>query len=383
MQPFPAVVVGGPPNSGKSVLTYHLSQWLRQQGIDHYVLRACPDGEGDWYQEAPAEQVRVLRNKGDFSPAFVAAVCRDLARRHLPLLVDAGGRPRPEQEIIFDQCTHALLIAASDEGLAEWRQLAERHGLTILAEVRSTLVEPDLVDASAPILRGQIHGLVRQQMVAGPMLQALVEQLARLFAYTPDELREAHLEGAPVELVIEIDRLGRTLGLVHAQEVKWEPADLPPLLDYLPSGEALAIYGRGPNWLYLALALHAAPQPFYQFDARLGWVQPARVQIAAVASSGPLHYEQTMLPDGYLLTIRTVQQNKYLDYNEVASIAVPPVARDLGLVLSGPLPHWLMAGIALVYQQRPWLAIFQPPLGAAVVVCSHDAAHPVGSLISL
>jgi CRISPR-associated protein Csx3 len=272
------------------------------------------------------------------------------------------------------------VASASEEVLLFFSSSSD---LTILAEVRSTLSEPDLVDASAPILRGQIHGLVRQQRVAGPMLQALATRLARLFAYTPAELREAHLEAAPAELVVEIDRLGRTLGLVRAAEVRWEPADLPPLLAYLPPGEALASYGRGPNWLYLALALHAAPQPFYQFDARLGWVQPPQVQIGAVAASGPLHYEQTRLPDGHLLTIRTAQQSKYLDYHEVAGIAAPPIAQELGLVLSGPLPHWLMTGMALAYQQRPWLAIFQPPLGAAVVVGSHDAAHPVGSLIAL
>jgi CRISPR-associated Csx3 family protein len=84
-----------------------------------------------------------------------------------------------------------------------------------------------------------------------------------------------------------------------------------------------------------------------------------------------------------LLASRTAKQHKYLDYSEVAGIAVPPVAQDVGLVLSDPLPHWLMAGMALVYQQRRGLAIFQAPLGAAVVVHSHAPDYPVGSLLAL
>ena len=57
MAHFNAILIGGPPHSGKSVLTYSLTQTLRQQGIDHYVLRACPDGEGDWSNEAAPERV--------------------------------------------------------------------------------------------------------------------------------------------------------------------------------------------------------------------------------------------------------------------------------------------------------------------------------------
>lgn len=382
MQSFPAVMVGGPPHSGKSVLTYHLSQQLRQRSVDHYVVRACPDGEGDWYQEAPP-QVRVIRSKGEFSAPFVEAVCRDLGRRHLPLIVDAGGRPRPEQEIIFEQCTHAILVAGTANGLAEWRALVERHGLTILAEVQSSLTAPDAIDATEPVIRGRIHGLERHESVAGPMLEALTDRLARLFAYTPAALRETHLESAPAELVVEIDRLGRTLGLVRDDEVRWEPGDLPSLLAYLPAGEPLAVYGRGPNWLYVALALHAFPQPFYQFDARLGWVQPTPVQIGQVAEPSPLGYELAELPDGRLLAISVHKANKYLDYSEVTGIAAPAVDQTQGLVLSGPLPHWLMAGLALAYRQRPWLAVYQPPLMGAVVVATAKESHPVGSLLKI
>src|SRR5436305_1318113 len=44
---LPAILVGGPPHAGKSVLFYRLTQALRARGLDHHAIRACPDGEGN------------------------------------------------------------------------------------------------------------------------------------------------------------------------------------------------------------------------------------------------------------------------------------------------------------------------------------------------
>jgi len=101
MNPFPAVMVGGPPRSGKSVLVHSLTRQLRDQKVDHYVIRACPDGEGDYSNEADQDLVRLIRQKGAFTSTFVQHVSAALANRILPLLVDVGGKPTPDQEVIF------------------------------------------------------------------------------------------------------------------------------------------------------------------------------------------------------------------------------------------------------------------------------------------
>ena len=248
MKQFPAIVIGGPPHSGKSVLTYGLTQILRTQQVEHYVLRACPDGEGDWSQETPPEMVRLLRNKGQFSESFVANVERTLQQRHLPLLVDVGGRPTPEQELLFDHCTHAILLAADAAGLNQWRQLAQRHNLPVLAELQSTLQEDEEIYAERPILRGRISGLERHQPTSGTLIERLACNIRTLFALTQAELRAEHLRAAPAELAVDLERLARTLGVANGGT--WQPAELLSVLDYLPAGEPLAIYGRGPNWLY-------------------------------------------------------------------------------------------------------------------------------------
>jgi len=63
MELFPAVAICGPPHSDKSVLAYTLSRALRTRQIAHYVLRAFPDGEGDWANEADQALVRCAHHK--------------------------------------------------------------------------------------------------------------------------------------------------------------------------------------------------------------------------------------------------------------------------------------------------------------------------------
>src|SRR5437762_2001445 len=94
---LPAIIIGGPPHAGKSVLFYNLTQALRARGIAHHAIRACPDGEGNFSQEAERELADKLRNdnkwRGPWSDEYVEHLCRDLSHRLLPMLVDMGGRP--------------------------------------------------------------------------------------------------------------------------------------------------------------------------------------------------------------------------------------------------------------------------------------------------
>ena len=62
-------------------------------------------------------------------------------------------------------------------------------------------------------------------------------------------------------------------------------------LAQLSAQKSLAVYGRGPAWLYAALALPARTQsPFYQFDARLGWVTPPSLSSGTPGRIDPIHF---------------------------------------------------------------------------------------------
>ena len=145
---LPAILIGGAPDAGKSVLTYNLTQTLRKMEIPHYVLRANPDGEGDWYLDwscmgnEDMETVRLLRDQAHrkWSDRFRQRVAEAINNRQLPLIVDIGGLPKEEDTGILLACTHSILLLRDDKEQANeiWRSFTKRASLTPLAELRSS-----------------------------------------------------------------------------------------------------------------------------------------------------------------------------------------------------------------------------------------------------
>lgn len=377
MNLLPAVLIGGPPHTGKSVLAYSLTRVLRARNVPHYVLRAYPDGEGDWANESDQELVRAIRVKGFGSPEWIARINRDLDRRHLPLIVDVGGKPTAWQETVFDHCTHAIVLARDEASRAEWLARVERHGLVLLADVYSDLNGQDELRESETILRGTLAGLERGQVARGVLFDALVNRLAILFAYSGDELRALHLAHAPTELVLELNRLGKTLNALDPNG-NWLPSALPRVLDYLPSATSLALYDRAPNWLYAALALFVHPAPLYQFDVRLGWVTPPTLELGTPPEDSPLLIHLTRQADHARIELQL--RESYLDYTQAEGLVVPKVPDDTPIVLSGKLPLWLWSVLAITYARASWLGIYQPQLNGAVIVSANESAR-IGCIV--
>lgn len=363
--PYPAVLIGGPPHSGKSVLAYHLSQLLRQRKVDHYVVRASPDGEGNWFQEGDADSVRVLRHKGTFSQEFTDAVRHDIANRQLPLLVDGGGRPTQPQEAILNVCTHAILIAANVDDLGWWRDAAERNGLMIIAELVSTLDGEDALQQELPVLIAQIAGLKRHAPLGGTVIHAVVERLQRLFHYSPPDLRQMHFASAPVANMIEADRLGPAdQNMPHSPQLS--PALLADLLASTMPRVPVAVYGIGPVWLYAALAYHALPAAFYQFDPRLGWISPSTVAFGQPNESDVIAWHSQRSEQAVELTLEL--RLSYVNYYELNRIIAPSLPSHLGVIINGKLPLWITCGLVRAYAPCAWVAVRQPKLGEHVLV---------------
>jgi len=364
---LPAVVIGGPPHSGKSVLAYSLSRALRLRAAPHYILRAYPDGEGDWANEAHPELVRAIRVKGSGTPEWIERITRDIAARPLPLIVDPGGKPTLWQQAILRECTHGILLCPDDAARQEWRARFHTYDLVLLADLKSELRGANQLDSAQGPLRGTLAGLERGRTAAGPCFEQLVEWLARLFEYSGAELRALHLQQAPAELVIELDRLGVILEALDENK-KWMAAALPRVLEYLPSQQPLAVYERGPNWLYAALALHANPALFFQFDSRLGWVKPPPLRGELDGASDLFHITSRQTEQYHSLTFAS--KNPYLDYSEIEQAQAPRIPASAGLILDGKLPLWMWTALARAYAHVAWLGIYQPQRASAIVVHS-------------
>lgn len=381
--PLPAIMLGGPPHSGKSVLAYHLSQLLRTWQVDHYLLRACPDGEGDWSSESDPQLVRTLRDKGSFTPHFVAGVIAALQQRMLPLLVDVGGRPQPDQEAILAACSHAILIAPTAEELATWRQLTERLQIPVIAELISSLTEAEAVTAHAPLFQARLYGLERGQKRESLVIDQLAALARAVLITKPSTLRNFHLAQAPAETTVDLERLAHTL---HTDPPgRWQPQDLPAVLAYVPAQEPLALYGRGANWLYAALARHTLPAPCYQFDARLGWLHPEALPIMATIQPAPAHapVRWSLQATAHYTVLEVRLTAPYLDFNTLPQLSLPPTPSAQGLVISGRLPLWLLTSLVRSYSMVPWVAIYQPPLKGAVIIHATQPTQPIGAVLPL
>jgi CRISPR-associated protein Csx3 len=386
---LPAVLVGGPPHAGKSVLFYSLTKTLHERGIHHHAIRACPDGEGNWFHEIyeaiGKDEIRQISfSDRQWTEAFVNGICADLERRHLPFLVDMGGRPRDNQLRIFLNCTHSILLLKPEEedSAHNWQRLIAESGLTQIAELRSELDGTPSLDATSPIIRGTITGLDRKSLASGPVFDALVDRLTALFSsYSLDELEQAKLAIAPVQFTVNLDAL---LHRFDPAAYEWRREMLPNLVSQLPTGESLAVYSRGPVWLYSMLAAQVGQQPFYQFDPRIGWLAPPTVQInAQQPPPDDMTYKLYQHNDAVVLSIRIVRE--YLDYLQADNLPFPPISPESGLIIDGRLPYWLLTALVRLYQNAgmAWIACHQPKLRGAVVVMSRVPAHALGDLVAM
>jgi len=383
---LPAILIGGPPNAGKSVLTYNLTQALRRRNIPHYVFRANPDVEGDWFLQGNITTVRQIQLRvwdyRHWSDIFRAFVCRDLAHRQLPLIVDLGGLPREADTCIFQVCTHSILLLKEEDENATrtWRHFTS--GLLPLAEIHSQLHTDSTLAAQEPIIFGTLADLERGAVIHAPIFNVLVERISQLFgSYTYAELEQLQMDAAPIENIVHLAQHLQALG---ATDDRWTTDLMRQLLAELPAHNAMAVYGRGPNWLYGALALHNGTQPFYQFDVRLGWVMPP-----TLGASTSAHLSQSIIDvkednddnDHYIISIHPV--HNYLDYSEADHLVFPEQPSQRGVIINGKLPLWLFTALARFYAQRnvPWIALNDAHDNRPVVIYSQEMTHTVGDIL--
>jgi CRISPR-associated protein Csx3 len=375
---FPAILVAGPPHSGKSVLSFLLSGELNQISIAHYLLRADPSGEGNWFHLGDAAVVRPLRQakKGHYSPEFVAQVTHIIQNRLLPLLVDVGGKPQGTQFDILRACTHAILLYRTENERTIWRNYLAEMNLSLVAELHSQLHARESIAATHPHLQGIISGLDRHNYHKGMTFGALLDRVAGICRYDEAHLARIHRSTAPQPFLSERRLLATSRGNKGLTPVRWAPDDLKNLTRILPKGEPWAVYGRGPVWLAAFLSLQAAPAPIVLFDARYGWVNLPKIR-----------FQEGSPPD---IAIRkkpwdemdALWMDLQLSETEIApgGITIPrPEEEYRGLVLSGALPRWLFAGLARTLAPKcQWLAIDDPAMKRVIVVHSKRALWQIG-----
>ena len=173
----PALLIVGPPDSGKSVLSHQIFSTLVQEYPDIYLQRSHWDGEGNWILELPdnatddEREAFKLANKGGLTEGFFpyqGEAISNLRWQKRLVIVDVGGMVQPEKLSILEACTHYLIISSKVEEIESWHDFClGEGGLDPVAVIHSVLEEkvevlqrePFLEMTSGPWIMGQTDGL--------------------------------------------------------------------------------------------------------------------------------------------------------------------------------------------------------------------------------
>lgn len=188
----PALMVVGPPDSGKSVFSHCLFQTLLTVNPNVYLQRANWDGEGNYTLELPPgedpERFKAA-NKGrltdNFFPYHSGAILA-LRRQKDLTIVDVGGMVQPEKQPILEACTHYLIISSKSEEVERWHEFCrDRGNLTPVAVIHSTLEESEVIHQEHPVLKVTCGPWIRGNACSVPELvlaeiQKLLPSASRL-----------------------------------------------------------------------------------------------------------------------------------------------------------------------------------------------------------
>jgi len=166
------IVLCGPPHSGKSCLRFGLKEAIKSvsRSLYPFVITACPDGEGSWFQETTRDNpnlATILKAayKRNFTEELVKIMAEWVKTCVSPLLlVDIGEIPDTKNENICAYATHAILLAGDLDRLLEWREFCSKMKLQIVAEIHSDYngtLDKSLVVGNDGIYRGSVHYLER------------------------------------------------------------------------------------------------------------------------------------------------------------------------------------------------------------------------------
>jgi CRISPR-associated protein Csx3 len=193
--PCPAILIGGPPNSGKSVFSNALRTALIK-ALPHrktYLHRASWDGEGNWAYEAKTPMVKQFIRQNEFRihenpetakliPAYYqhhAKVVENLRQLSDCVLVDVGGMPQAEKQPLIEQCTHYIVISRLAEAVDKWHEFCA-PGLQPVAVIHSILESEQIILHREPLLEVSAGPWVESTSVNFP--QCVLERCFEVYS---------------------------------------------------------------------------------------------------------------------------------------------------------------------------------------------------------
>lgn len=365
------VVIMGPPHSGKSVFIDALSREVDPQfGVT--MLSGCPDGEGLWLQRHYDDpEVAALRRKGEFSPEFVEHATESVRNFSGPLaFIDIGGRVSDENRQIAAGATHAIILAGNLQKATEWQAFADELNIPVVAKLHSNYsgrgdvihtATNEKVVASAHYLERGTSSIERQSVRAAARL---VEALANNNVAYWQGVAERELNGESVEVAKEnlLRAFGRDNQL-SSEDIK----GLSALFAEKVEGKKVRLTGfdKGREMVALCFAaLDAGAVSVEDNSMRTGPVDVVRIE-QGDDTDEELDYVVERMTDGSVFV--DVRLDDVIKPVVMQNMRMPAISGER-VVISGRIPHWLWASMAVSYAEtNKSIAIFTPGEGNMTV----------------
>jgi CRISPR-associated protein Csx3 len=119
-----------------------------------YFLRCSLDGEGLWSTEVPAERAAALRRKGPFTDEFakrIGAALSGVSRRKGLVIADCGGRIDRKQALIWEHCTHGVILSRDPHAVDLWRGALAAYDVEVLATIVTRRRRVGSIDRRNPL----------------------------------------------------------------------------------------------------------------------------------------------------------------------------------------------------------------------------------------
>ncbi len=171
------IIIGGPPNSGKSTFAVRITRALQDIAVDadHKELDL-------WSQTIEfiignmTKEDRDSRKRTNVTTKEVTTAVQEfksLSQSHVIAIGDGPGRISKESEMIFKVATHGIIVCKEDETekIDEWKQFFKKIGVRVVVIIVSKLNGDEKIISSDTIIEAEISGLDRKPTVTPIMLR--------------------------------------------------------------------------------------------------------------------------------------------------------------------------------------------------------------------